>query len=269
VRICVVRHLFLVNPPTKNIRWPRDETAQATVMQGFKDRCKVPGCLGAIDGSLIPMKKPSRQQANQDSDSYYGYKGGIASLLLAVCDINMRFTYVNAGAPACVGDAGLFSRSRLHNLIQVGLMRTVNVPLYFDEGVREDIWPYLVGDAAFPLGEHMMKAIEPPPAAHTAEAEFNTRILLARRVIERAFGRLKGRWVFCKRNVFWNEPVFTRSGIEVCCALHNFLEERAVDIEGEEDNAFVDDLPLPAAGAGQAGTGAGIRDLLVDWVGEH
>jgi hypothetical protein len=54
-----LRHLFLVNPPTKNIRWPRDEAAQATVMQGFKDRCKVPGCLGAIDGSLIPMKKPS------------------------------------------------------------------------------------------------------------------------------------------------------------------------------------------------------------------
>jgi hypothetical protein len=49
----------------------------------------------------------------------------------------------------------------------------------------------------------------------------------------------------------------------------SFLEERAVDIEGEEDNAFVDDLPLPAAGAGQAGAGAGIRDLLVDWVGEH
>jgi hypothetical protein len=75
--------------------------------------------------------------------------------------------------------------------------------------------------------------------------------------------------VFCKRNVFWNEPEFTRSCIEVCCALHNFLEERAVDMEGEEDNAFLDDLPLPAAGAGQAGAGAGIRDSLVDWVGEH
>jgi hypothetical protein len=58
-------------------------------------------------------------------------------------------------------------------------MRTVNVLLYFDEGVKEDIRPYLVGDAAFPLGEHMMKAIDPPPATHTAEAEFNTRIMLA------------------------------------------------------------------------------------------
>jgi hypothetical protein len=115
-----------------------------------------------------------------------------------------------------------------------------------------------------------MKAIEPPPpSTHTAEAEFNTRILLARQVIERAFGRLKGPWVFCKRNVFWNEPEFTRFCIKVCCALHIFLEKWAVDIEDEEDSVFVDDLPVPAAGAGQAGTGAGIRDLLVDWVGEH
>jgi hypothetical protein len=29
---------------------------------------------------------------------------------------------------------GWFSLSRLHNLIQDGLMRTVNVPLYFDKG---------------------------------------------------------------------------------------------------------------------------------------
>jgi hypothetical protein len=65
------------------------------------------------------------------------------------------------------------------------------------------------------------------------------------------------------------EPEFTCSCIEVCCAPHNLLQERAVDIEGEEDNAFVNDLPLPAAGAGQAGIGASIRDLLVDWIGEH
>jgi hypothetical protein len=132
------------------------------------------------------MKRPSRQQANQDSDLYYGYKGGIASLLLAVCDIIVRctrFTYV--GAPACVGDAGLFLRSRLHNLIKDGLMRTVNVLLYNGEGVREEICPHLVGDAAFPLGEHMIKAIEPPPAADMAEAEINTTTLLARRVVER------------------------------------------------------------------------------------
>jgi hypothetical protein len=55
-------------------------------MKGFRDECGVPGCVGAIDGSLIPQRKPTKEQANQDTDSYYGYKGGIAmhSFLVAV-----------------------------------------------------------------------------------------------------------------------------------------------------------------------------------------
>jgi hypothetical protein len=57
------------------------------------------------------MHKPTTEAANQDSDSYYGYKGFIASLLLAVCDADVLFTYINAGEPACVGDAGLFGRT--------------------------------------------------------------------------------------------------------------------------------------------------------------
>jgi hypothetical protein len=136
-----LRHLFLVNPQPRTSDGPETRQHRPLWCRDLRINAK---CLGAIYGSLIPMKKPSQQQANQDSDSYYGYQGGIASPLLAVCDINMRFTYANAGAPACVGDAGLFSRSRMHNLIQDGLMRTVNVPLYFNEGVREDIWQYLV-----------------------------------------------------------------------------------------------------------------------------
>jgi hypothetical protein len=263
------RKVFILTPETKNIRWPVDPEDQERVMQGFRDECRVPGCLGAIDGSLIPMKKPTKQQANQDADSYYGYKGGIASLLLAVCDINMKFTYVSAGAPACVGDAGLFQRSQLHQNIEGGVMAQINVPLYLENDGMKAIMPYLVGDAAFPLGVHMMKAIDPPPAVPSAEAEFNKRILLARRVIERCFGRLKGRWVFCKRNAFWNDLEFSRAAIESCCALHNFLEERKVELPGAE--GVVQHVGM-AVGDNQGleeQSGEDTRDMLVKWVELH
>jgi hypothetical protein len=269
-----LRKVFINTPETKNIRWPVDPADQDKVMKGFRDQCKVPGCLGAIDGSLIPMKKPTKKQANQDSDSYYGYKGSIASLLLAVCDIKMRFTYVNAGAPGCVGDAGLFGRCQLHDNIEAGIMKQTDVPLYFEtvqHGVEmKSIFPYLIGDAAFPLGVHMMKALDPPPAADSAEAVYNERILLARRVIERCFGRLKGRWVFCKRNAFWNNLDFSRAAIEACCALHNFLEEREVELPEEVvelvnhvGEAMVDDL------AHEGQNGHVTRSLLVRWVSQH
>lgn len=264
----VLRRIFLVAPATKNINWPKQEHEQKAVMAGFKDKYKLPGCLGTIDGSLIPQRKPTKKQANQDTDSYYGYKGGIASLLLAVCDADMRLLYASAGAPACVGDAGLFSRTQLKENIDDGMMRTVSVPLFFEDGTRQDIWPFLVGDAAFPLGTHMMKVIEPGPPAGTPEAQCNRRLLNCRRLIEQTFGLLKGRWVFCKRNTFWNDVAFTRMAIEACCGLHNFLQERGIGMPDEDD--VVDAMaPLPHEEAPEAGVGADVRELLVQWVREH
>jgi hypothetical protein len=274
--VFVLDWLFCESAQFKNIKWPSDEESEQRVMKGFRDECGVPGCVGAIDGSLIPQRKPTKEQANQDTDSYYGYKGGIASLLLAVCDIHMRFTYVNAGAPACVGDAGLFGTCQLGERIRDGLLQQRDITLYFEDGNVQKIFPYLVGDAAFPLSVNLMKAFDPPPfATETDKAEYNKRILLARRVIERAFWALKGRWVFCKRNVFWNNLKFTRAAIRACCGLHNYLvdlrNDMPEDIEPEDDDVDdkVNDLvPMPHLGADQE-TGQGVRETLVDWVVEH
>jgi hypothetical protein len=119
--------VLLQQEAIKSVRWTKTEEQHLFVMHGFMTEYELPGCLGAIDESLIPQHKPTKAQANQDADSNYGCKGGIASLLLAVCDANLQFTYVNAGAPACVGDAGLFSRSLLLRNMNEGAMRTVNV----------------------------------------------------------------------------------------------------------------------------------------------
>jgi hypothetical protein len=236
-------------------------------MDGFSKKFQLPGCLGAIDGSLIPQRKPTKQQANQDTDSYYGYNGCIASLLLAVCDADLRFTYVNSGAPACVGDAGLYGRSQLKANIDAGMLKQVRVPLHFEDGRMHEICPYLVADAAFPLGQHMLKVHEPPPAAGSAEAKCNYRLLNARRGIEQAFGRLKGRFVFCSKNTFWNNLSFTRAAIEACCGLHNFLEDRSVDMPDVDD---VDDqlLLMPHEVADASG-GIEVRAMLTEWIAEH
>jgi hypothetical protein len=234
-----------------------------------------PGCAGAIDGSLIPQRKPTKEQANQDTDSYFGYKGAIASLLLAICDAEGKFLYVSAGAPACVGDAGLFGRSILKERIDEGMLRCVQIPLAMPDGPLHQIYPYLVGDAAFPIGPHMLKVYEPPPAIGTPQSELNFRLTNARRVIEMTFGRLKGRWVFCSKNSFWNDVKFTRDSIEACCGLHNFLEQRLVELpdmeEGNDGQAV--HIPMDAGVAdeplqqnGQAVAGRNLRDRVAAWV---
>lgn len=93
-------------PETKQIRFPRALAEQRRVVREFKNRWHLPA-IGAVDGSLIPQRKPSSMQAGGDADAFWSYKGSPASLLLAICDANGRFLYVNAGAPGTVGDAGL------------------------------------------------------------------------------------------------------------------------------------------------------------------
>jgi hypothetical protein len=244
---------FTRDANTRNIVWAKEGEAQQAVMEGFKKQFSLPGCMGAIHGSLIPQRKPTKKKANQDSQSYYGYKGGIASLLLAVCDSDMRLTYVNTGAPAGVRHAGLYGRSNLHARIHGGMLKQCRVPLKFRNGPQKDIFSNLVGDAAFPLSQHMMKVFEPPPAAGTAQARCNRRLLNARRLTEQAFGTLKGKFVFCSKNSFWNDFKFTKQAIQACCGLHNFLEERRVD--APVAHAGVDDAlqPIPKAGMDPGG----------------
>jgi hypothetical protein len=266
----VLRQIFTVNENTKNIKWPRQPDDIRRTKQGFMAKYQLPGCLLAVDGSLIPQRKPTREQANQDQDSYFGYKGVVCSLLLCCCDSDLIFRYVNAGAPGCVGDSGLFSRSQLKDQIDQGLLQTEATPLNFLDGSEYNVWPYIVGDAAFPLGTHILKCYEPSPPQGSPEAKFNRKIINARRVIERAFGRLKGRWVFCAKNTFWGDVNFTRSAIVACCGLHNFLEMRHVEMfeedDGDDDADHMLALP-PDAHVG--GIGVDVRSQLARWVGEQ
>jgi hypothetical protein len=63
--------------------------------------------------------------------------------------------------------------------LRIECQQVVGTHVYFDDGQREDLWPYLVGEPP----------IDPPPATGTAAATFNLRILLARRGLR---GRLGG-----------------------------------------------------------------------------
>jgi hypothetical protein len=184
-----------------------------------------------------------------------------------VCDADLRFTYVNAGAPAFVVDAGLYARSQLKANINAGMLKQVSVPLPFEDGRMHEICPYLVGDAAFPLGQHMLKVHEPPPAAGSAEVKCNKRLLNARRGIEQAFGRLKGRFVFCPKNTFWNNLAFTRAAIKACCGWHNCLEKRSVDMLDVED--VDDDLLLMPHEVADTTGGIEMRAMLTEWIAEH
>jgi hypothetical protein len=120
--------------------------------------------------------------------------------------------------------------------------------------VAQNIQACFVADSAFPLGEHIMKIYSDPRGAQeraeveaTGKAKFN-----ARRLIEQVFGRLKGRWLMCARNMFFQEPEFVKLCNCVCCALHNFFEMRNVEFDEDQLQAAEAALNMEGAPAAAA-----------------
>jgi hypothetical protein len=94
---------------TKVINWPLIAAQLSAVVDGFKSKMGMTGCAGAIDGCLIPLKKPKKEAVGGDADVFYGYKGFVSHLLLGVVDCNKLLTFLSAGAPACIGNACLYT----------------------------------------------------------------------------------------------------------------------------------------------------------------
>jgi hypothetical protein len=165
-----------------------------------------------------------------------------------VVDANLLFTYISSGSPGNVGDAALFNRSILKREIDRGMLRTLMFELPVI-GATHHVFPYLVGDAAFGMGQHVIKVVE--PANDPASKAMNRRVINSRRGSEIAFQRLKGRWTFCTRNKFYGDPSLVSKMVDVCCGLHNFVQGR--DVEMPTDIADVLAYPLPAAAAAPRG----------------
>ena len=79
------------------IKFPTSERDIANVVDGFCNNLNFPQYVGVIDNSHIEIKPPKSK-----STSYYNYKVFYSTVLLAVCDSEYRFTYVNVGAPEAV-----------------------------------------------------------------------------------------------------------------------------------------------------------------------
>lgn len=114
----------------------------------YNAKWNLPNCIVAIDGKHL------RSNALEMLLVYfYNYKGFHSILIMAVCDANYRFTFVDVGAYGSEGDAGIFSNSSMGKKIIQNKLKfpadatfgSVKVPYYF------------IADDAFPLMERIMK----------------------------------------------------------------------------------------------------------------
>ena len=98
------------------VRFPSEEQIQ-DVVKGFETKFGFPQCIGAVDGTHIPILAP-----NKCAKDYYNRKGYHSLLMQAVCDHRYCFTDIYIGWPGSVHDARVFNNSVLFKKGQSGTL---------------------------------------------------------------------------------------------------------------------------------------------------
>ncbi|XP_076949299.1 uncharacterized protein LOC143621898 [Bidens hawaiensis] len=182
-------------------------------------------CIGAIDGTHIRVKVPSK-----DASRYRGRKGYPTITVLAACTFDLKFTYVLSGWEGTASD----SRVLKDALTREDKLNTPDGKFYLVDGglplKSTLIAPYR--GVRYHLKEYSKRAPQNPREL------FNLRHASLRNSIERAFGILKRRFPIIRSTT---EPFYsceTQSQIFLaCCILHNYLLEVDRDRELEDEVA--------------------------------
>ena len=203
------------------IRFPTGD-ALKRVIDGFEDKWGYPQCVGAIDGSHIPIAAPELNHTD-----YYNRKGWYSMLLQAVVDQDYLFRDICVGWAGSVHDARVFVNSLIYKRItEDGLLSDAQSRTLGGKEVPACI----IGDSAYPINTWLMKPFADTSSLSPQQKHFNYRLSRARTVVEIAFARLKARWRrLLKRNDMHTEHIPTV--ISACCILHNLCE-----VHGESFN---------------------------------
>ncbi|XP_055584768.1 uncharacterized protein LOC129737631 [Uranotaenia lowii] len=231
----------------------------------FYEKWNFPNCCGSIDGEHIAIQCP----ANSGS-AFFNHKGFHSIVLMAVCSANYEFLMVDIGGFGGNSDGGILSASEFGKRL---LQNNLNFP-------RPNILPYssvefpfyIVGDAAFPLKNNLMRPYPGMNLPHVKD-NFNTRLSIARRTIENAFEILVARWRVLSKTIDL-QPTNVVIIAEACVILHNFLKKHTNDYISEQEGELRSHTsPLGSVSAAELHIGNNssrnayrLRDVLAEYV---
>lgn len=141
---------------------------------------------------------------------------------MAVADADYNFIFVDIGCQGRISDGGVFKNCELYKKMEKG---NLNLPEPSALVERETKVPYVfLGDAAFPLSEHIMKPYSGIHASGSPKRIFNYRLSRARRVVENVFGIASSVFRVLRKSMLL-EPEKAELIIMTVVCLHNFLRK--------------------------------------------
>jgi len=166
-----------------SIEYPASETAQLKIAHEFENvsEVKFNNCAGAIDGILIWILKPSKEDANdaccRRRKFICGHKGKFGLNCQAVSDVRGRFLDILIGLPGASPDCIAFKGSDLYESLEGGILKNGLV---------------LFGDNAY-INTRYMATPFPNVSSGSKDGYIFFQSQLCIRV-ECAFGQLVSRW---------------------------------------------------------------------------
>lgn len=213
----------VIQPTTSSTPIPDSIQYNHQYFPWFKD------CLGAIDGTHIPVSPPENEKA-----PFRDRQGRLTQNVLAVCNFEMGFTDLLCGWEGSVSDSTLWIEGQRCGAIRI------------PEG------KYVLGDAGFPncdqcltpyrgVRYHLKEWERGNRRPQNKEELFNLRHSKLRNVIERIFGVLKNRFKILTKPRAFKMTAQVRV-VSALCVLHNiFVNLREVE-ELDLENIVEEDL---------------------------
>ncbi|XP_062559813.1 putative nuclease HARBI1 [Armigeres subalbatus] len=209
-----------------------------------------PYVIGCIDGSYISIRKP----ANKIRSTYINRHDMLSITLQGICDAKRRFLDVCIGSPSRIHDSRVYSLSPISDEISA-----ICHGRY-----------HLLGDAAYPLREHLLTPFKDYGNLTHKERNYNLKHSQTRVKIENSFSNLKGRFRQLLRLDFFHVERMSKF-VLACCTLHNMcINQNDIYDENENENDPDDALneipPVPIA-AGSSGS-QNVRNTALRRLGE-
>lgn len=192
------------------IQFPSPEEAHH-LAEKFHDVGGMPGVIGCVDGTHIPIQRPGGENA----EDYRCNKGFFSLNVQGICDSDMKFTNIVASWPGSVHDDTIFENSHVYNILEQGNYNGF----------------YLLGDSDYQCREYLLTPI--PEPKNEKERKYNTSHAETRNCVKKAFSVLKRRFA-CLSIPLRTKLMNSKRIVMACVVLHNIAISRNVELSDDE-----------------------------------
>ncbi|KAM7304256.1 putative nuclease HARBI1 isoform X1 [Ixodes scapularis] len=190
------------------IHFPETPSERFDAEKGFRLLGRIPGVFGCVDGTMVSIVGPSKNDPTVTKAAYWCRKYFYALNVMVVCDADCRIMCIDPRYPGSVHDSFVWQFSWLRNQLEQGQLP------------RDG--RFLLGDSGYPLEPWLITPVPGNHATSTACGRFNKAPSSIRSVAERCIGLLKNRFRCLQRHrALYYHPSTATAIISACAVLHN------------------------------------------------